>query len=110
MRLRVLWSVSLWCGLAAALAGCVCCRRAAVVRESEPDRYVVVVHGLTADEAFEEVQLLVGLRPEYTGWFTIDLAVPRSKAVEAYRRILKSPYRDRGLLVEWDQEPFLSRR
>lgn len=72
------------------------------------ERYVVVVHGIQEDEA-KVLDLLRGLHAEDVGWFTGSLAVPRSRAVEAYRRILNSPYRDRGVLVPWDQEPFLSR-
>ena len=87
---------------AAAVAACMHCGRDAVVPESELDRWVVVVHGLTAEEAIEEIDLLVGLKPELTGSLSLELAVRRSKAGEAYRRILNSPYRDRGLLVKWD--------
>lgn len=88
--------------LAATLGGCVCCGRGWVVPKSEPDRLVVVVHGLMAEEAFEGLHLLAGLNPELTGHLSLELAVPRSKAGEAYRRILHGPYRDRGLLVKWE--------
>jgi hypothetical protein len=69
----------------------------------QPDRYVVVVHGLfELEDVLAEMRLLEGLDAEIPGGsFSVDIAVPRSRAREAYLRILRSPYRDLGLLVEW---------
>jgi hypothetical protein len=74
-----------------------------------PERYVVVLRALTSVDEVKQVALLLGgLSPEFACHHTCYWAVPRSKAVEAYRRILNSPYRNLGSLIPWDQEPFLS--
>jgi hypothetical protein len=66
---------------------------------------VVVVHGLDGEEAFAVKRLLGGLNVSFSsGGPSIDVEIPRSQAREAYLRIARSPYRDRGLLVEWEDE------
>lgn len=54
------------------------------------------------DDLFAVGRLLEGLNPQLDGvGFLPSIGVPRSHAREAYLRILRSPYRDCGLLVEW---------
>jgi hypothetical protein len=67
------------------------------------DRWVVAVHGLFEIEDVHAVlRILEGLGAEISGGgFSVDIAIRRSHAREAYLRILHSPYRDLGLLVEW---------
>lgn len=67
----------------------------------QPEPYVVVVHGLDPDEAIAVGNLLAGLDVKLGHAFTAEIGVPRSRAREAYLRVFHSPYRDRGLLVEW---------